>query len=492
MLRYFYEKIYPNGSKPARAYGLPKLHKNYVTVPPFRPIVSSIGTFNYHLASFLGDLAKDVMPCEFSCSDTFTFLRELKQQNLEGQFMISFDVCSLFTNIPLNETIDLAVDLILNKKPDLKISKRELRELFVFATSKTNFIFQGVIYDQIDGIAMGSPLAPILANLFMGYNESIWINQYTHKKADFYKRYVDDIFACFDNEADALKFFDHLSNVHPKIKFTKECHQNGTIPFLDVLISNVNGLKTSVYHKPTYTGLLTNFKSFVPHSYKTRLIHTLLDRTFKINSDSTGFQSDVKKLSNFLMRNLFPKRLIDKMFKRFSENKDKIDLSISLQNQKDIRYIKLPYIGEFSKIAKRKIRKLVGRFCNEKIQVNLVFDTCKIGSYFSTKDVVPKCFKSSVIYKFCCQECNSCYVGRTHKHFITRLNEHLETDKLSSINKHLKKNNICKIKNSQSSFSILDHAKTNYELALKEAMHIKWENPSLNEQKKHEIIRLLI
>ena len=83
------------------------------------------------------------MPSDYSCSDTFTFLDELKQQNLEGKFTVSFDVCSLFTNIPLDETIDLAVNSILDKKPNLKITKKELRELFVFATSKTNFIFSG-------------------------------------------------------------------------------------------------------------------------------------------------------------------------------------------------------------------------------------------------------------------------------------------------------------------------------------------------------------
>ena len=91
------------------------------------------------------------------------------------------------------------------------------------------------------------------------------------------------------------------------------------------------------------------------------------------------------------------------------------------ENKKEIRYIKLPYIGEFSKIAKCKIQKLIDRFCKANIKINLVFDTSKIGSYFSTKDTVPNCFKSSVIYKFCCQECNSCYVGRTHKYFNTRL-----------------------------------------------------------------------
>ena len=351
-----------------------------------------------------------------------------------------------------------------------------------------------MIYDQIDGIAMGSPLAPTLANLFMGHNETIWINEYTGKRPNFYKRYVDDIFCTFENEMDAESFFDYINNRHPNIKFTKEYNENGNLPFLDVLISNHSGLKTSVYHKTTYTGLMTNFKSFVPHSYKTRLIHTLLDRTFKINSDRQGFLSDVKKLSDFLLRNLFPKRLIDKMIKRFEEKKQKIDnpQNTLSENEKDVRYIKLPYIGEFSKVAKMKIQKMVRKFCKEKIQISLVFDTCKIGRYFSAKDAVPKCFKSGVIYKFSCQECNSCYVGRTHKYFNTRRKEHLETDKLSSVNKHLQMNENCKMKNNENSFSILDYAKTDYELSLKEAMHIKWENPNLNGQKIHAVIRLMI
>ena len=119
----------------------------------------------------MGDLVKNVTPMDYSCADTFSFLEELKEQNLVGKFSVSFDVCSLFTNIPLNETLDLAVDLILKNQPSLKISRHELRELFDFATAKTNFIFQGVVCDQVDGIAMGSPLAPILANLFMGCKE---------------------------------------------------------------------------------------------------------------------------------------------------------------------------------------------------------------------------------------------------------------------------------------------------------------------------------
>lgn len=99
--------------------------------------------------------------------------------------MVSFDVESLFTNIPLNEYIDLAVKYVSEGNPDLKLSTNELNNLFHFATSRTHFLFKGSFYDQIDGVAMGSPLAPVLANLFMGNHENIWLETYRVSKIYF-------------------------------------------------------------------------------------------------------------------------------------------------------------------------------------------------------------------------------------------------------------------------------------------------------------------
>ena len=60
------------------------------------------------------------------------------------------------------------------------------------------------MYDQVDGVAIGFPLAPVLANLFMGHNEKNWIEQYKSPKPLFYRRYVDDTFRLFNNETDAI------------------------------------------------------------------------------------------------------------------------------------------------------------------------------------------------------------------------------------------------------------------------------------------------
>ena len=159
------------------------------------------------------------LPSKFTAKDTFTFFDEIKKVSLQ-KFLISFDVTSLFTNIPLEETIKLAVDVIIEKDRDNKISREQLTRLFEFATLRTNFLFEGEMYDQTDGVAMGSPLAPILANLFMGFYEQQWLESYLGEKTLLYRRYVDDIFCVFDDKEQALSFYEYINTKHPNIKFT--------------------------------------------------------------------------------------------------------------------------------------------------------------------------------------------------------------------------------------------------------------------------------
>ena len=98
--------------------------------------------------------------------------------------MIWFDVTSLFTNIPMSEAIDVAINLFFENSPDIKFPKLEIQKLFRIATAETRFTFNGSIYDQIDGATMGSPLVPVLANLFMGFHEENWIEQATNVKQE--------------------------------------------------------------------------------------------------------------------------------------------------------------------------------------------------------------------------------------------------------------------------------------------------------------------
>ena len=194
-----YYKLYPSGSAPACIYGTPKMHKfsSNDTFPKLCPIISSISIFNYDLACFICYLLSSVVPDDYSCKDTFSFVSQIKNANLSKKFLVSYDVTSLFTNISLQETIDIAINLIFNHNPNLNITRKELKKLFLFATSQTHFIFNSKFYNQIDGVAMGSPLAPVLANIFMSFYESKWLNEHNRNKPKFYLVYVDDILAAF-------------------------------------------------------------------------------------------------------------------------------------------------------------------------------------------------------------------------------------------------------------------------------------------------------
>ena len=112
--------MYPSGSAPAHVYGTPKMHKfsSSDSFPKLRPIVSAINTFNYNLTCFL---------CDYSWRDTFSFVSQIKDANLSKKFIVSYDVTSIFTNIPLQEIIAIAISLIFNHNPNLNITRKELK-----------------------------------------------------------------------------------------------------------------------------------------------------------------------------------------------------------------------------------------------------------------------------------------------------------------------------------------------------------------------------
>ena len=151
----------------------------------------------------------------------------------------------------MNETIDIAVDLILEHDSQFPIKKSDLKKLFSFATAETHFLFNGKFYDQVDGVAMGSPLAPILGNLFLGFHEETWLNNFNHSNHPLlYRRYVDDIFCVFHNKQDAMSFLDYINSRHPNIKFTFEKENDGKLSFLDILVDNSScDCVFSVFHK---------------------------------------------------------------------------------------------------------------------------------------------------------------------------------------------------------------------------------------------------
>ena len=129
-------------------------------------------------------------------------------------------------------------------------------------------IFDGKFYEQCDGVAMGSPLGPILANVFMCHFENIWLeNCRSHFKPIVYKWFVDDTFLLFRSKYHVEKFRNYPNKQHKKLP--SEIEENGSLSFLDIKVSRGNNkFVTSVFRKPTFTGVFTNFESFIPDIYK--------------------------------------------------------------------------------------------------------------------------------------------------------------------------------------------------------------------------------
>ena len=123
----------------------------------------------------------------------------------------------------------------------------------------------------------------------------------------------------------------------------------------------------------------------------------------------------------------------------------------------DTTFFKLPYTDKYSNIAQIKIQNLVKTFCKG-IDVKIVlrpFKTCK---KFSYKDPLPFHLQSFIVYKFVCANCKVCYVGETTRHFITRINEHLQKDAKSNIFKHLQESRACNSVCNKDCFPVTDQA----------------------------------
>ena len=207
-----------------------------------------------------------------------------KTFNHNNEIMCSFDVSSLFTNDPLDETIQICLDKLYALPDPPTLPRSVLKVLLEFATKRSHFIFNGQYYDQIDGVAMGSPLGPVLANIFMCHFKEKWVLN-NNARPSVWFRYVNDTFTLFDNKNTATQFLQYLNNCHANIKFTVEFEENNTTPFLEVLIKRYNHtFSKSIYRKKTFTGLYTKWDPFTPRKYKVNLIRTLILRCFRICS----------------------------------------------------------------------------------------------------------------------------------------------------------------------------------------------------------------
>jgi hypothetical protein len=168
------DALSPKSSRLAHLYGLPKTHKATLSM---RPILSATGSYNYKLAKWLDERLKPLATNAYTIADTLSFADEIRNLHVnEDDVLVSYDVTALFTNAPLQETIDILVKKAFsndwfNQTHHLNMTKNELRQLLEVATTNQLFQFNDDLYEQTDGVAMGSPLGCLMANVFMCHLE---------------------------------------------------------------------------------------------------------------------------------------------------------------------------------------------------------------------------------------------------------------------------------------------------------------------------------
>jgi predicted GIY-YIG superfamily endonuclease len=292
----------------------------------------------------------------------------------------------------------------------------------------TSFYFDGQAYEQIFGSPMGSPLSPCLADIVMDDLE-------THCLAlldfvvPFFRRYVDDVFAIIPrSKLDVI--LEVFNGYHPRLKFTYEKENKGSISFLDtIVIRDKNKLITNWFRKPTFSGRYTNFFSSHPYKYKLNTIISLVDHAILL-SDERFHRENLVTVKEILLNNCFPIDVIEKQIKnRLFVLKNRKDSTVSDSDTSDntfdtSRRIVLPYIKGLSEDIDRVINK-AGLSVLHTVPKKLD------GIIRRGKDRLTIARNTEVVYKINCNDCNTSYIGQTKRHVETRVKEHR-----SDITKH--------------------------------------------------------
>ena len=203
---------------------------------------------------------------EFSLKDSFDGTRRI--QNIpderfeKGYRFVSFEVKSLFTNVPLAKTIDIIPNRVYDQQLiETKLKRRSLKKLISDVCKKATFSFKNQLYEQLDGVSMGSSLGPVLANIIMAELENVLIKDlFDIGTVAFYGRYVDDTLVLV-KPSDVQKVLNKLNAFHKNLKFTVDTFPDDFVHFLDIKIDRN---KTDAHLKETHTGQYVHFSSFEP------------------------------------------------------------------------------------------------------------------------------------------------------------------------------------------------------------------------------------
>ena len=262
-----------------------------------RPIVSFCGSPTYQLSKHLTNILKPLTDkSRHKLQSTDNFIDAVKTIQIPGDHeLVSFDVKSLFTSVPLQLALDCTKTVINKSHYQPPLPTDDLMDLLHLCLTSTYFQYNGRHYKQLHETAMGSPVSVVVAEIVMQNIEEQALATYSGT-LPLWLCYVDDtITAAHENKID--EFHEHLNEQNANIQFTKEIEENGKIPFLDCLVTRENNtLRTTVYRKSTHTDRLLDQTSYNPTSHKAITVRTLTRRAQIVCDSDDSLTDEIKHL----------------------------------------------------------------------------------------------------------------------------------------------------------------------------------------------------
>ena len=391
--------------------------------------------------------------------------------------MMLYDVKALFTSVPIKPGLDV-IEKLLKEDHGIQsrtsMSTQHMMDLLEFCLRSTYFTFRGKFYEQVEGAAIGSPISPIVANLYMENFETRAL-QSSPNPPLWWKRFVDDTFVIL-KKGHREEFLTHLISVDKNIQFTsEEPGPEGALPFLDMLIrpDNEGRLNTSVYRKPTHMDQYLHWDSLHPISSKYSVVGTLQHRAKTVCSNKQLLQQEEDHLARALKNCNYPMWTLNRIKIKMNNpahKKNKNKTSSTQQNNIPKPHTTIPYYKGLSESVKK-------RCSNYGVQIYFRGGTTIKNLLMAPKDINPMMKKSGVIYSYKCGrvECDEEYIGESSRTFGERFKEHQKAPSLIFDHFNTTGHSI-----SHENFNIVGREEQDLKRTINEALYIRVNNPSLN------------